>query len=257
MENRILEALESLAQKHGVKIVYACESGSRAWGFASTDSDYDVRFLYLHPRDWYLSINVDSRRDVIEQPISDHLDISGWDLRKALRLFAKSNPPLYEWLGSPIVYLDDGVVAGEMRRLARDYYSPLACMYHYFSMAKGNNREYLHGEQVWLKKYFYVLRPVLAVIWLERELGVVPTEFEVLVEAVVESEGLRSQIRHLLAAKRAGQELDYGPRNPIIGDFIDQQVDRMERAEFSKGRKKPSISPLNDLFLSTLEKVWS
>ena len=138
------------------------QSGSRAWGFASRDSDYDVRFLYVHRRDWYLS--VEDRRDVIEQPIAEDLDVSGWELRKALRLLRKSKPPLLEWLKSPIVYRHDPVFAHEVRR-ARDgvqcplrrlcshrsatfYYrrframrSPRRCFAHYLHMALGNWRD--------------------------------------------------------------------------------------------------------------------
>ena len=102
---RITSILKEIEARHGVAILYACESGSRGWGFASQDSDYDVRFIYQNPRNWYLSI--DEKRDVIELPINDELDINGWDLRKALRLLRKSNPALFEWLSSPIVYRQD------------------------------------------------------------------------------------------------------------------------------------------------------
>ncbi len=103
MENKIKIQLKKIEREHKVKILYAIESGSRVWGFASQDSDFDVRFIYVHHKDWYLSI--ESKRDVIEMPLEGDLDINGWDLTKALGLFRKSNPPLYEWLQSPIVYL--------------------------------------------------------------------------------------------------------------------------------------------------------
>ena len=137
------------------------QSGSRAWGFASRDSDYDVRFLYVHRQDWYLS--VEDRRDVIELPISEDLDVSGWELRKALRLLRKSNPPLLEWLKSPIVYRYDPAFAAEFGALAAEFYSPRRCFAHYLHMAFGNWRDYLRGrESVSLKKYLYVFRPLLA-----------------------------------------------------------------------------------------------
>lgn len=161
MKEKIIARLNNVETEECVKILYACESGSRAWGFPSADSDFDVRFLYLHPKDWYLSIDLEQKRDVIERPISDQIDLSGWDLRKALWLFRKSNPPLLEWLGSPIVYWERYSTATQMRQLAETYYSPKACMYHYLHMARGNYREYLKGEHVWIKKYFYVLRPIL------------------------------------------------------------------------------------------------
>lgn len=182
MRAAIETALLEIEARENVHVLYACESGSRAWGFAGTDSDWDVRFIYVRPRDWYLSIALERRSDVIELPIDSELDVAGWDLRKALQLLRKSNPPLLEWLHSPIVYREDGPIAGELRRLADEYWSDLACVHHYLNMARGNYREYLRGEMVWTKKYFYVLRPLLAVRWIERNLGGVPVEFSRLVE---------------------------------------------------------------------------
>src|SRR6186997_1931414 len=114
---KIETVLADIEREEWVRICLAVESGSRAWGFASTDSDYDVRFVYAHPRDWYLSIDLESRRDVIERPLTDEVDLAGWDVRKAMGLFAKSNPPLLEWLDSPIVYADDGRFAAALRGL--------------------------------------------------------------------------------------------------------------------------------------------
>src|SRR4030065_2466253 len=133
MEETIRAHLGQIEADENVKVVYACESGSRAWGFPSADSDYDVRFLYVRPVEWYLSI--DEKRDVIERLVSEGLDINGWDLKKALGLFRKSNPPLLEWLGSPIVYLEKYSGAAKMRQRAPEYYSPTAYLYHYLHMA--------------------------------------------------------------------------------------------------------------------------
>src|SRR5687768_3819263 len=105
MNETIEAALLAIQTEQNIKIVYACESGSRAWGFPSEDSDYDIRFIYLHPPEWYLSVDLENQSDVFEVPITGILDISGWDLRKALKLLYKSNPPLLEWLNSPILYL--------------------------------------------------------------------------------------------------------------------------------------------------------
>ena len=108
--------LSAIEAEFGVRILYACESGSRGWGFASPDSDYDVRFIYVHPLAWYLQVHV--QRDVIELPISDELDINGWELRKALGLLRKGNATLIEWLDSPIVYRADAVFLQAMRNAA-------------------------------------------------------------------------------------------------------------------------------------------
>lgn len=108
VHSEIMRRIKAAEQEHNVKVLYAVESGSRAWGFASPNSDYDVRFIYAHPKDYYLTIDIEDKRDVIEYPIVDEIDINGWDIRKALKLFWKSNPAFIEWLQSPIVYLDDG-----------------------------------------------------------------------------------------------------------------------------------------------------
>src|SRR3989338_652766 len=225
MHQRIQETLSSIEAEHGVRILYACESGSRGWGFDSADSDWDVRFIFCHPRDWYLS--VEEGRDVIELPIDDLLDVNGWDLRKSLRLIKKSNPVLLEWLSSPIVYREDAAAIAAYRSLAQDFYQPAACLHHYLHMAKGNFREYLQGEAVWLKKYFYVLRPVLACLWIERELGVVPMAFDELVSGVVMDAELKASIAKLTELKRSAAELDSGARIPVIHSFLEREVARL------------------------------
>lgn len=136
----ITSRLSGLEKAEVVRVGYAVESGSRAWGFASVDSDYDVRFLYVRKPEWYFSVNVERRRDVIELPIDGDLDINGWDLRKACQLLRKSNPPLLEWLHSPIVYRDRFGLAQKLRDLLPLFFSAKACSYHYLSMAKNNYR---------------------------------------------------------------------------------------------------------------------
>lgn len=254
MKNTIIKRLREIEEEQKIKIVYACESGSRAWGFPSSNSDYDVRFLYLRPLEWYLSI--EQKRDVIELPISEQLDISGWDLQKTLLLFRKSNPPLLEWLGSPIIYLEEYSIAGQMRAMAKEYYSPIASSYHYLHMAQGNYREYLKGESVWLKKYFYVLRPILAVQWIERKYGVVPTEFEVLVEKLVTELSLKMAIDALIQSKRDGAELDYGPRIDPISKFVEQELERFENYEVEHEKHSTPIEKLDELFINALAEVW-
>jgi uncharacterized protein len=246
--------LGKIEKEERVIIFYACESGSRAWGFPSEDSDYDVRFLYLRSRDWYLSIDVEEKRDVIEQPISDMLDISGWDLRKALKLLRKSNPPLLEWLNSPIIYQEKLSIMERLRQLVPEYYSPVACLHHYLHMAEGNCREYLKGETVWVKKYFYVLRPLLAINWIEKESTVVPMEFGALVERCVKASSLKQAIGNLLERKRTGQELDRGPRIPAISDFIDSELERLKRTVI-EGKSKPDSERLNEFFRWALDEV--
>ncbi|MBU7314322.1 nucleotidyltransferase domain-containing protein [Paenibacillus oleatilyticus] len=252
----ILEALCHIEQQEQVRILYACESGSRAWGFPSKDSDYDVRFLYVRPVEWYLSIF--DQRDVIERPISDKLDINGWDLKKALNLFRKSNPPLLEWLQSPIPYYENYSAAERIRSISPLTFSPKSCMYHYLNMAKGNYREYLQGEQVKIKKYFYVLRPVLACEWIERFNAMPPMEFDVLVDRLVpEGSELKKVIRGLVERKMAGDEMDYEPRINPINEFLEQKMNHFERtAVHLKSAEGGQDHELDGLFRAVLGEVW-
>ncbi|WP_110934098.1 nucleotidyltransferase domain-containing protein [Paenibacillus bouchesdurhonensis] len=226
---QILAQLRRIEQEEQVRILYACESGSRAWGFPSKDSDYDVRFIYVRPMEWYLSIF--EKRDVIERPISDLLDINGWDLKKALNLFRKSNPPLLEWLQSPIVYMEDYSAAEQIRNLSSATFSPKACMYHYLHMAEGNYREYLQGEQVRIKKYFYVLRPVLACQWIEKHGTMPPIEFTTLTDELLPGKGeLKEAVDCLLARKKSGDEMDYEPQIRPINAFLDEKIQHYKQA---------------------------
>ena len=252
----IREELAAIEEAHDCKILVAVESGSRAWGFPSRDSDYDVRFIYLHRRDWYLSVDLEDQRDVIERPIKDDLDISGWDIRKALRLFAKSNPPLLEWLGSPIVYSEKFGFARELRALLPEFYSPTKSAYHYLHMAQGNYRNYLNGDIVWLKKYLYALRPLLAVRWLEQSRGVVPMEFTALLITIEDQKDLVSDIEALVTRKMAGEELDRAPAIPTISRFISDEVARLEHFTLPQAPRGRDFGSLNVLFRSMLELAW-
>lgn len=252
----IAEQLDRLEREEQIRILYACESGSRAWGFPSQDSDYDVRFLYIREPDWYLSIY--EKRDVIERPISDKLDISGWDLRKALNLYRKSNPPLLEWLQSPIRYAEKYSVTEQLREISPLTFSPKSCMYHYLNMARGNYREYLQGEQVRIKKYFYVLRPVLACEWIERYGEMPPMEFDILVERLIPRDGeLRQAVEQLLIRKKSGEELDYEPRLNPINDYLEERLHALEQtAAYQPPAGVNLDAALDVLFRRALKEVW-
>lgn len=237
-EEEILIRLKNAESEHAVKVLFACESGSRAWGFASTDSDYDVRFIYARPEDWYLSFDVESRRDVIEYPIVDEIDCSGWDIRKALYLFTRTNGALFEWLNSPIKYMEVGSLASSLRRLAPNSFNKIALCYHYSHMARGNAREYLFKDRVKLKKYFYVLRPLLAIRFIEENDTPPPVEFRKLVDAVAPKSIIPS-IERLLDIKQHSPELGVGDSVPEINRFIEFELGR--HGESFKGQGRPDI----------------
>lgn len=223
MRERVLLELERIEHERNVTVLYACESGSRAWGFASADSDYDVRFVYVEKPDWF--VQVDTPRDVIERPLDDELDISGWELRKTLGLLRKSNPTLLEWLDSPLVYRSEAAATSRLQALAETFYSPPAARSHYLSMARKNFRGYLQGDTVRFKKYFYVLRPLLAVRWIDLGLGRPPMTFADLLSTVTDPL-LLDEVATLLALKRNAAEAAYGPRRPALHRFISAELER-------------------------------
>lgn len=224
IEAEIKGKLNEIEAKEGVKILHAVESGSRAWGFASPDSDYDVRFIYVRPQEDYLRI--DDIRDVIEWELDDVLDINGWDLKKTLKHFAKGNATLYEWCGSPIVYR----TTDEWDRIcevAKDYFSEKSAVYHYYGTARNTYEGYLQGETVRYKKYFYALRPLLAARYIEENHEVPPVLFSELLKMNLPEE-LRTAIDELLKIKKQTIEGEENPQMPIIRDFIVSEIARQK-----------------------------
>jgi hypothetical protein len=247
MREKIELELERIEKENEVKILFAVESGSRAWGFPSKDSDYDVRFVYIHPVEWYLSIH--DKRDVIEYPIGDDLDISGWDIKKALQLFAKSNPALLEWVRSPIFYSKNSNFPELLQQMSEKNFDPKATIYHYLHMASKNYREFLQGENVKLKKYFYVLRPILACKWLEEKATLPPVEFDRLITELSLERSVLDEIEKLLIKKKAGTELDVGLKIKVLNQFLEEQIHYY--GQYVKGIEKGSgidIEILNTLF---------
>ncbi len=255
MRELIATKLKEIEAEYRTKVLFAVESGSRAWGFPSKDSDYDVRFVYVKRPEWYLTI--DEKRDVIEVPINDSLDINGWDVRKALRLFRKSNPPLMEWLISDIVYADNYGFRAESLRLRDRVFSPKASMHHYISMAKRNFREYLQADQVKIKKYFYVLRPVSACLWIEKYDTTPPILFVTLVEELLADSPVKQAVQELYERKIRGDEMDLEPKVDAINEFLAVQILRLE--SLSRRYSGTGVDPtrlLDDVFRKYLELVW-
>jgi predicted nucleotidyltransferase len=269
VEETVLTALGKISLENDVSVIYACESGSRAWGFESGNSDYDIRFIYAHHRNWYGSVDTCSRRDVIDgiEFASDYdLDLSGWDLRKALLLFRKGYPPLLEWLHSPIVYVNRYGFAPALRQLADNWMNKSAIVMHYVHMALGNWRKYLRVTTsdglVPLKKYLYVVRPLCAVIYLtETEILtqtpmplVPPVDFITLLNTIQLPKEVDLEVRGLVLAKKAGEELDRGPRIPVLDKWI-TSMEEWSHAEMERSACLPPIEEVNKVFREMLEVV--
>lgn len=242
--------MKQLQEQENIRILLAVESGSRAWGFASEDSDYDVRFVYVRPKEEYLRL--DRRRDVIELPINDDLDISGWDLDKTLRLLHKSNPTVFEWFSSPVIYLEDSGFCRRFRPLLEKYFSSKRGLYHYLSMAESNCRDHLRGGTVKLKKYFYVLRPLLACRWIIEVGTPPPMLFSELADAMLD-EALKPDVDRLLMLKQQSNEIREIPRIDRLDQYLDEGIAKVKEHLSGLSRDLvPDWSDLNQVFLEAL-----
>lgn len=251
MRQLIISKLKQIEKEYNVRILLAVESGSRAWGFASPDSDYDVRFIYVKPEKEYLRL--EAIRDVIELPINDELDINGWDLQKTLRLLYRSNPTLFEWFSSPIVYVETEF-ANQFREIMTDYFSTKKSLYHYISMAEGNYREYLKGEFVRAKKYFYVLRPILACRWVIERKAPPPMLFSELVDQEFPRH-LRPEVERLLDIKMYSPEIKEIPRIDSLDKYLDESITDIKAKIAHMEDSSNNWEKLNDLFIRTVFKA--
>jgi uncharacterized protein len=248
----ILESLKQIENKHEVKILFACESGSRAWGYSNKNSDYDVRFIYIHRPSWYLSI--DPQRDFIELPVSKSLDVNGWELQKCLKLYRKSNPTILEWIHSNLHYTQPYSTVEKLRHHTQDVFSPIACLYHFIHMAQKNFRKE-QNESINVKNYFNILRPILAAKWIENYGQFPPVEFTKLVEKMMPIGDLKQEINCLLASKINGEFSV--TKNTLINDFIQNEIKRL--TEYVKNIEVENENPtplLNTIFLDCMKEVW-
>lgn len=236
VRRRIQNALLRIETEHGIRVLLAVESGSRAWGFPSADSDYDVRYIYLASLRDYLSIW--GRRDVIEQPIADSLDITGWDLRKTLQLAIRSNAVLLEWLSSPLRYRDEPSLTGPLREIVAAAAHLPAVEYHYDRITRRVLGEILDTETPRLKSYFYALRPAFALRWLRRHGAPPPMNLCSLLSSVDVPEHVSRAVGELLAQKADAREDDTTARVPILDAYLRDTLSR----EVSRPVEKPDRS---------------
>jgi len=244
LRKTILEQLDAVEREHNVTIVFAIESGSRAWGFPSSDSDYDVRFVYARPSDWYLSIT--PGRDVIELPIDPILDINGWDVRKAFQLLRKSNISLLEWISSPIEYKRSQRLSEIFDSVVPLGFNKHSSARHYLSMAK-SNRQKTDGEYVRMKSYLYAIRPLLCCKWVLDNGTQPPMVFRELVSAYLDGTETGNSILGLIATKEAQTEQDTVPKNAVLDEFIGSEFDNLT-AMLPNETELPDPEPFNDAF---------
>ncbi|WNS73628.1 nucleotidyltransferase domain-containing protein [Bacillus sp. DTU_2020_1000418_1_SI_GHA_SEK_038] len=263
MLDHIEQVIHQLEVDYDIKVLYACEAGSRAWGFPSKVSDYDVRFIYVHRMDWYLSI--DQQRDTIEIPnrdavsipIDDQLDLSGWELTKALRLLRKSNPSLFEWLHSSIIYHQSYSTIDRMRLIAQNAFLPVIGVNHYVKMAKGNFRDCLKRIERKNKKYINVLRPLLAAKWIETFQTIPPVNFHILLDMLISPGELADEVVKIIQYKMNGEEFGADLNIDILHSFILAEIEHLEGFAKKIHRDGPNpTNELNQLFRDILKETW-
>ena len=254
-QERISKHLREIEEQHHIKILYAVESGSRAWGFLSPDSDWDVCFIYVHEPEWYF--HIEEQKDTIEQMFPDETDMSSWDLKEALRLFKSSNPSLIEWLHSPIIYQTDETFINEIRQMENQYFNKEKAMFHYNHIYKKHNDRYIKDYGLPLKRFLYYLRGILVCKWLSDKGTIPPVRFTELVNATVEDTDMKARIAHLLELKKRSNEHNLEPVDEQLfawaqewAEFYNQKVEQLHPE-----KKTSHDDKLNKLMYDTVNRM--
>ena len=253
MHDKIAAVLHELERQQGFKILFAAESGSRAWGFASPDSDYDVRVIYVKPETWYWSLDT-KRTDTFNAMLPGELDVSAWELRKTLRLFAGCNPSLNEWLGSPIVYYADPKFTAGLRRLIPVYFNSVRTAHHYLALSDKALEDRQPDGSIAIKKLFYALRGLLAAMWTARMQTMPPTPFAELLDPEYLPAEILNEIAMLQEIKTRSDEKSRIPFPKILSDFFTTRKEYILQniSGFSVGNT--SWQPLDTLFYEAVKR---
>lgn len=248
--------LKHIERKFDVKILYAVESGSRAWGFESANSDWDVRFIYVHRPEWYFRIK--EQRDVIEHIFGDNVDLAGWELRKALEMVRRGNPQVFEWLNSPKVYYADDEFLQRISSVAPQYFNPIKAMYHYTRIYQKHNERYLQNGSYTAKRFLYYLRGVLACRWIELNQTLPPVAFSQLVDAVVEDSEQRAKIEQLIEQKKSGNEGRVQSVDSKLMLYARQQADYFNErvGTFRPAQNRVPTDALDSILFDMVQSHW-
>ncbi len=246
MEN-IKEILREIEKTKHIKVLYACETGSRAWGFPSPDSDFDIRFIYMHDINWYLSLN--RQKDTVDV-IDGDLDITGWDLRKSLTLLKKSNAPLIERFNSPIEYAAVPGFRESFKELVENYYSPIAVFFHHYAMANKFWEELKDAGEVKLKSLFYLIRSLLSCNWIINDNTVLPMHMEGL---MLYTDGeMRARLCRLIELKGTVGEKYLHRKDVALNKWIAGMFEIIDASKNNLAFNRTGSEPLNEFFLKML-----
>ena len=255
IKSAIIQKLIETKERHHVKIPLAVESGSRGWGFASPDSDYDCRFVYVHEMDWYLSVF--DKPDVIEYAAGQVFDINGWDLKKFIAHIVKSNAVMLEWLSSNEVYLNDTSITSLLVKLGKEFFNPITVNHHYLSMAVKKYAEINSSEKSKLKHYFYVLRPLANISYIEKYGKMPYMEYYRTIGEIDLDENVKEEISRISKVKETSDEGYTMARNETLlryfADEIKRQDKRLPNVRFEKNR---DYEYADVVFRTIIEMTW-
>ena len=253
-ERRIYNCLRQIQEENDVRVLLAVESGSRAWGFASKDSDWDVRYVYVHRPEWYF--HIEERRDVIENMFENDIDAVGWDLKKTLSQLKRSNPALMEWMKSPIVYKCDYKFMDALNEIIPKCYNPIRAMYHYHRIYVKHDERYLQKQGYPMKRFLYYLRGILACQWIERYKTIPPVKFQKLYEEMVSDPGIKQEIDTLIRYKTISKEMDMSEVPAKLVEYAKKYADYYIKVvnDFRPSFDNNGINEvLNKLFFETVK----
>lgn len=248
MESTIQQKLTNIEQANGIQLLFACESGSRGWQFPSPDSDYDVRFIYVRPYKYYLSVM--NRPYDLNFPINDELDIYGWDIRKVLQLVRKSNTTPFEWLQSPIVYRQQPGFRDSLWTLCQRYFSQRSNIHHYLGIAKGALETATNSNEITIKKLFYVMRPLLAAQWCLQKNGIAPMTIGPLMALLPDR--LQQEVKELITLKATAAENYIIPISTGLRSYIDEEFNRINEASKAMPVNQFETAMLDEFFIQTI-----
>jgi uncharacterized protein len=250
MKYEIVQKLNDLEIDNGITVLFACESGSRAWGFSSIDSDYDIRFIYIRKLSDYITIT--DKPDTLEFPIVDNLDFSGWDLKKFLKHIYKSNGVMFEWLQSPIIYYAKDSFVSDNLHLSRTYFRAKPTLYHYLGLTKRTFLDIKDTDKVKIKRYFYAIRPILAAKFITANNELPPMTIQSLMEKVEGISDVRSIIEDLMAEKEKQEESFLINRIPELDNYIEREIIRITEIADEFPDAKLSSDMVNEYLFNVL-----
>ncbi|TCD12638.1 nucleotidyltransferase domain-containing protein [Pedobacter frigidisoli] len=250
MKTTIIKKLEEIEKANDITILFACESGSRGWEFPSPDSDYDVRFIYVRPLNYYLSVL--DKDDQLRFPINEELDIYGWDIRKVLKLIRKSNTTPFEWLQSPIIYREKEKFRDDLWQLCQSYFYQKNNINHYLGIAHGALETIINDDEIKIKKLFYILRPLLSAKWCLEKGTIAPMTISPLLTLMPEK--LQTIVKDLIDLKSTSAEGFIIKINAELKTYINEQFELCGNGAKDLPKESFDLEKLDIFFRNTISR---